>query len=183
MNTFASKRKRHGTGPPELSRRRFFHLGAMGMMLNLPQLLWARSPYGPAAPIPRSDTSCIFIIQQGGPSPIDTWDLKPTAPEETRGPYKPIATSVPGLQVCELMPRLAKLADRLCLIRSMTHQHTAHPSAIHALLSGQSTPPADAPYFGSVVSKVRPSSRNIPSYVWLQDMSDDSGPRYHTGGF
>src|ERR1700730_1090933 len=92
-----------------LSRRNFLTVGAVGMMLNLPQMLWAR---GAAQGTGRrgADKSCIFIVQQGGCSHIDTWDMKPNAPAEYRGPFKPIPTPVPGVQVCELMPRLARLA-------------------------------------------------------------------------
>jgi hypothetical protein len=83
------------------------------------------------------------------------------------------------------MPRLAKLADRYCIIRSMTHNNGGHGPAMHAFMAGHASPPEDAPYFGSVVAKLRPSTRNVPSYVWLQDLEGDSGVggRYQTGGF
>jgi hypothetical protein len=68
-----------------------------------------------------SDKSCIFILLCGGPSHLDTWDLKPDAPAEIRGPYKPAATAVPGMRISALHPRLAKLTRHFCLIRSMTH--------------------------------------------------------------
>src|SRR5436309_1376649 len=85
-----------------LSRRRFLTAGAAGSMLSLPQLLWGRAPSGRVGR-GGADTSCIFIVQQGGCSHIDTWDMKPDAPAEYRGPYRPIATPVPGVRVCELM--------------------------------------------------------------------------------
>src|SRR5437762_709674 len=68
-----------------------------------------------------AEKSCIFILLCGGPSHLDTWDLKPAAPDTIRGPYQPIATKVPGLQLCELHTHLPKLADKFSLIRSMTH--------------------------------------------------------------
>jgi hypothetical protein len=145
----------------------------MGLMLGLPELLQARG---------KTEKSCIFIMQQGGPSHIDTFDLKPNAPAEIRGPYQPIATSVPGIQVGELLPRLAKRADRYCVIRSMTTIPGEHPSCVHAFLAGSSQPQQDDPYLGSVLSKLRPSVQRVPSYVWLTDMFD-SGPRFKTGGF
>ena len=110
--------------------------------------------------------------------------MKPSAQPEYRGPYRPIATTVPGFRVCELMPRLARLADRYAIIRSMTHRNGDHGSAMHAFLGGNDKPAGDAPYFGSVISKLRPATGNVPSYVWLQDLEGDSGVggRYLTGG-
>jgi hypothetical protein len=116
-------------------------------------------------------------------SHIDTWDMKPQAPVEYRGPLKPIATSVPGFQVSELMPQLARLANHYGVIRSMTHQSSGHSDGMHVCLSGQSKPPADAAYFGSMISRLRPSRRNMPSYVWVQEMESDAGNHYFTGGF
>jgi hypothetical protein len=113
--------------------------------------------------------SCIFVWLCGGPSHLDTWDLKPNAPKEIRGPYRPIATSVPGLQLCELHTRLAPLARHFSVIRSMRHvgNISNHFDAMHHCLSGQAGAPDDAPYIGSVLSRVRPSRRNIASYFWL----------------
>jgi uncharacterized protein (DUF1501 family) len=148
--------------------------------LGLPEFLQARSSR-PA----RTEKSCIFIVQAGGPSQLDTWDMKPAAPAEYRGPYKSIPTRVPGLHVCELMPRLAQLADRFCLLRALTHTHGDHRSAMHTFLSGSSKPTPDAAYFGSVLARERPATRNVPGYVWLQDLEGSSGvgSHYQTGGF
>src|SRR5690349_10805697 len=102
-----------------LSRRQLLRVGGLGVWgLSLSEFLGRADARSKS-----SDKSCILIVQYGGASHIDSWDLKPAAPVEMRGPYKPIATSVPGLRVCELLPRLARLADRYCLIRSLTH-HT-----------------------------------------------------------
>src|SRR5207237_3540138 len=99
---------------PQLTRRRLLQLGGIGMLgLGLPELLRAgRARHA-------SEKSCLFIVQYGGASHHDSWDLKPDAPAEVRGPYKPVSTSVPGTKICELMPRLARLADRYCIVRSM----------------------------------------------------------------
>src|SRR5205814_640780 len=117
----------------------------------------------------RTEKSCIFILLCGGPSHLDTWDLKQAAPAEIRGPYRPIATTVPGMRISELHPRLAKLTSHFCLIRSMTHPGNIsnHFDAMHHCLSGQADAPADSPYIGSVLAKVRPSQRSVASYVWL----------------
>src|SRR5262249_24359061 len=115
---------------------------------------------------------------------IDSWDPKPGAPEEIRGPYRPIATSVPGLRMCELLPRLAQLADRFCLIRSLTHHSVGHDTAMHLAMTGTSSEDPsgsdDTPYFGSVLAKLRPAKRPVPSYVFINTNWE---PRHHTGGF
>ena len=75
--------------------------------------------------------ACIFLFMWGGPAHQDTWDMKPTAPVEYRGEFQPIDTKVPGLQICEHLPMLAQRADRLAVIRSMTHDDVDHTSATH----------------------------------------------------
>src|SRR5262245_18655279 len=108
------------SGAARWTRRRLLQVGGIGMLgLALPDFLRASAPGGSAGRRTNSVKSCIFIMQYGGASHIDSWDLKPEAPAEIRGPYRPIATRVPGVQICELMPRLATLADRCCFIRSM----------------------------------------------------------------
>lgn len=131
--------------------------------------------------------SCIFILLCGGPSQLDTWDLKPEAPDTIRGPYKPIATKVPGMQLNELHTELAQLTDEFSLIRSMTHvgNISNHFDAMHHCLSGQAGAPSDAPYIGSILSKVKPSERTIANYVWLIKCVGDPvfcAPNIGTGG-
>jgi hypothetical protein len=131
--------------------------------------------------------ACIYVILCGGPSHLDTWDLKPEAPAEIRGPYQPIATTVPGMRINELHTRLAPLAEQFSLIRSMTHvgNISNHFDAMHHCLSGQAGAPADAPYMGSILSKVRPSQRAIAPYVWLIKCVGDPvfcAPNIGTGG-
>jgi hypothetical protein len=82
-----------------------------------------------------------------------------------------------------LLPRLAGMADRFTLVRSMTHGNGGHDGGMHVAMTGNSAPQPDTPYFGSVVARVRPATRNIPSYVWLQNLAGDVQPRYLTGGF
>jgi hypothetical protein len=147
----------------------------------------ARVDGGAGARRGAAEKSCIFILLCGGPSHLDTWDLKPAAPEEIRGPYKPIATTVPGMRISELHPQLAKLTKHFCLIRSMTHPGNIsnHFDAMHNCLSGQAGAPADSPYIGSVLAKVRPSQRNMASYVWLIKCVGDPvfcAPNIGTGG-
>jgi hypothetical protein len=145
--------------------------------LSLPQLLRARESRRA-----QKDVSCIFIVQYGGASHIDTWDPKPDAPEEIRGPYKPISSSVPGLRMGELLPRLARLADRCCLIRSVSHSNGDHDGGMHVCLTGHSRPQEATPCFGSVASRLRPSPASLPAYVWLQNLDADVRAWYLTGG-
>ncbi len=164
-----------------MSRRRLMQIGGVGMLgLHLPQLLHSRAQ---ASASNRSEKSCIFIVQYGGASHHDSWDLKPDATDDIRGPYRPISTSVPGTRIGELMPRLARQAHKYTLIRSMTHGNGGHDGGMHICMTGNANPMPDTPYFGSVAAKVRPSTRNVPSYVWLQNLAGDVQPRYLTGGF
>jgi len=149
-------------------------------MLQLPELL--------AADKARSQTpkSCIFIHQYGGLSQLESWDPKPRAASELRGPYKPIATRTPGFQVGELMPSLAAISDRYCVIRSLSHRVPVHNVANEMLLAGSSSPAADSPSLGAIVSKTRPSQANLPSHVWLQKFGGGAAPSeqsYLGGGF
>jgi hypothetical protein len=119
--------------------------------------------------------SCILIYLFGGPSHIDIWDLKPAAPAEIRGEFKPIATNVPGVQICEHLPRLSRLADRFAIIRSLSHGDSAHGSAGHAMLTGRLPrirgevgPTADDfPHYGAILSRVRPVPHAIAPFVAL----------------
>jgi hypothetical protein len=126
--------------------------------------------------------ACIIVFNYGGPSHLDTWDLKPNAPHEVRGEFKPIATRVPGLSITEHLPRLAAQAHRYAVIRSVTHRDNDHAIGAYLALTGHSHPknailgieppatPQDLPSIGSVVSKLRPASRPVFSYVTLGDL-------------
>ena len=167
--------------PDQISRRQLLQIGGIGILgLGLPELLQAGAP---ARGSRTSAKSCIFIVQYGGCSHHDTFDLKPEAPADVRGPYKPIATTVPGVRIGELLPRLGGLAHRYCLVRSMTHRDGGHDGGMHVCMTGHSSPTPETPYFGSVMAKLRPATRNIPSYVWLQNLAGDVRPYYLTGGF
>jgi len=161
------------------SRRQVLVAGAAGA-LSLPALLKANSGTS------RQAKSCIFIYQYGGLSQLDSWDPKPNAPEELRGPYKPIATTVPGFRVGELMPQLARRADKYAIIRSMTHQMPTHDIANRMLLAGQSKPPEmSATPVGAIITKLKPATGSVPSHVWLQKFGGGAmppEPTYVTGG-
>jgi hypothetical protein len=164
-----------------ITRRQLLQIGGIGALgLGLPQLL--RAGTNPQA-TGTGHKACIFIVQYGGASHIDSFDPKPDAPQDIRGPYKPIATSVPGIRIGELLPRLAKMADRFCLVRSMTHGNGGHDGGMHVCMTGHSSPKESTPYYGSVLAKLHPATANVPAYVWVQNLAGDVQPRYLIGGF
>jgi hypothetical protein len=120
----------------------------------------------------------------GGPAQQDTWDLKPNAPDIYRGEFKPIQTSVPGLQICEHLPQLAKRAHRLCLIRSMTHPDVNHTTATHYLLTGRPAPLGpvtdDWPNYGSILAKFGRGRGPLPPYVSMMPVvpAPEGAPRF-----
>ena len=172
-----------------ITRRRLLQAGGIGALaMGVPGTVAASVDASRGFGRGAAERSCIFILLCGGPSQLDTWDLKPNAPDDIRGPYRPVATSVPGMRISELHTRLPALAQHLCLIRSMTHvgNISNHFDAMHHLLSGQVGAPADAPYLGSIVSRVRPSEQNIANYVWLIRCVGDPvfcAPNIGSGGF
>jgi uncharacterized protein (DUF1501 family) len=159
------------------SRRSLLHAGAISSLglaspFGLSQLFAADNRSGAA-----KAKACIFLFMWGGPSQLDTFDLKPHAPDSVRGPFKPIATKIPGLQLCEHFTRLANHTDKLAVIRSLTHDDPAHLSSGHATVTGQwapvvrsdATPPSDrdSPHLGSLVSRLQPTLSGLPSFVTL----------------
>ena len=170
-----------------LSRRQLLQMsGVTALTMGVPGTVAARMD--PAKTTRgAAEKSCIFVLLCGGPSHLDMWDLKPDAPAEIRGPYKPAATTVPGVRISELQPRLAKMAQHYTLVRSMTHPGNIsnHFDAMHNLLAGQHNAPQDAPYLGSILSKVRPTQKSLASYVWLIKCVGDPvfcAPNIGTGG-
>lgn len=156
----------------DLSRRSLLRIGGLGMLgLNLPMLL--RAAESTNRP-PARAKQVIFLFQWGGPSHLDTFDMKPDAPAEIRGPLRPISSVVPGLPVCEHFPEMAKRMDRVTLIRSMTHTMKNHNSAGYYALTGQAPPSDDQrlrdsldlwPAYGSVVDHLAPSRGELPTFV------------------
>src|SRR5687767_15139466 len=126
-----------------ICRRTLLRAGGMGMLgLTLPGLLRAAEAAktsGKSGIKPRAK-SVIFLFQWGGPSHLDMFDMKPNAPDEIRGPLKPIASSVPGIQVGEKLPEMAKRMDKVAVVRTLTHTMKNHNSAGYYALSGH--PPA-----------------------------------------
>src|SRR5262245_39909435 len=113
-----------------MGRREFLRAGSLGLFgLGLPHLLAGRASGDAAGPARGRARACIVLFMWGGPAQQDTWDMKPDAPAEFRGEFRPIRTSVPGVQICEHLPRLARLTDRLAIVRSLTHTDVDHTAA------------------------------------------------------
>ena len=120
---------------PTISRRHLLQLGGIGALgLSLPEFLQAGGSLATGG-LSGPERSCMFIVQYGGASHIDSFDSKPDAPVDVRGPYPPISTRAPGLDVCELLPRLALQADKFAVVRSMTHGNGGHDGGMHVAMS------------------------------------------------
>lgn len=165
------------TFPRAASRRRFLQTGAAVSAYAFPSLLRAQSEVrGGGSPAAAKQVIVIFL--QGGLSHMDSWDLKPEAPAEYRGDFRPISTSVAGFQVSEHLPKLAARAHQYNVIRSCWHGTPSHEAAIHWTLTGYDYPGANTttknrnvkPSVGSIVSKVLgPSRPGLPAYVCVPD--------------
>ena len=170
------------TGP--LRRREFLRLGVLALGgLGLADLLAARASAGGADP----ETSVILFWMWGGPSQFETYDPKPDAPSEIRGPFRPISTAVPGMGICELFPRQARLADKIALVRSLHHSMSAHNDGSIEVLTGKtparpdptSTSLSEHPDFGMVASRVRGiRADGMPRYVGIPRQPFMTRPTY-----
>src|SRR5437762_11460589 len=139
-----------------ISRRHLLKVGGMGLLgMTMPSVLQAERK-SKSAKIPIRAKSVIFLYQFGGPSHIDMFDMKPSAPEGIRGPHKPIASSADGITVSEHLPRMAKVMDKVTLIRSMHHTMKNHNSASYYALTGH------APLVDDI--RLRDSLELFPAY-------------------
>jgi hypothetical protein len=160
------------------NRRHLLRAGSVGCLgLNLANLLQAEAA---AAQAPRRAArlqSCILLFYYGGPSHLDTWDLKPQAPSEVRGEFNTIATLVPGIRICEHLPHCARVMDRLAIVRSLRHPMRNHNSAAVEALCGRTPLKGDLelladdgnsfPCYGASLSHLTPASRDVPIHVAL----------------
>ena len=156
-----------------LNRRKVLTIGATGIAgLTLPRLLKANSARANNSSTARAD-SCIVIFLNGGASHLDMWDMKPEAPAEIRGEFKPIASSVPGLMVSEHLPGLARVMHLGTLVRSMHHSvNNSHAAAVYTSLTGHDrgemgggAKPTDIPAIGSVLARYRPPAGTSVPFV------------------
>lgn len=168
----------------DVSRRQLLRIGGLGSLgLTLPGLLRAEAEGRPARETSRTARalppirSCILIFHYGGPSHIDMYDMKPNAPAEIRGQFNSIATSVPGLRVCEHLPQTAQVMDRLAIVRSMHHPMTNHNAAAFTALCGRdplkgdlellSNDRNDPPCYGAILSANMRERPGLPTFVAL----------------
>lgn len=180
---------RSSRAAPGRSRREFLRAGGLGLLgLGLPDFQQARARTG--SPLGGSfgrAKACILLFMWGGPAQQETWDLKPDAPDGVRGEFRPIATNVPGLDISEHFPRLARQAHRLAVVRSVHHADPNHTTATHELLTGMRSPRGegdtladDWPSYGAVLShRNRGRERSpLPPFVQMRPTIKDGAPRF-----
>lgn len=169
-----------------LTRRDFLHAGSLPLLgLGLPAL---RAMEARGAVARDRDVNCILLFLVGGPSQLDTWDMKPDAPEEIRGPFRPIATKIPGVQISEIFPKLAARMDRVALVRSVYHTAAAvHDTGHQMMQTGRLfTGGIEHPHYGSVVAKLKGPRGDTPPDVLLPKPIGATGgnmPHGHSAGY
>src|SRR5215213_4955340 len=169
-----------------MRRRDFLHAGGLGLLgLSLSDLFALKAA---GAVAPDTDVNCIVLMLVGAPSQLDTWDMKPNAPREVRGPYTPIPTNVPGIQISEIFPRMAKLADKYALLRSVFYSGVAVHDAGHQVMqTGRLFQPGlDYPNVGSVLGFLKGAKGDIPPHVMLPRPIGNTGgnmPHGQTAGY
>jgi hypothetical protein len=169
-----------------INRRDFLHAGALSMLgLTMPGYMAMKAQ---GAVQPDKDVNCIMLFLLGAPSQQDTWDMKPDAPAEVRGPFKPIKTNVPGIQISEIFPRMAKHADKFSIIRSVYHTAAAvHDTGHQMMQTGRLfTGGLEHPHIGSVLQYVKGSRGDVPAHVLLPRPMGPTGgnlPHGQTAGY
>lgn len=166
-----------------LSRRRVLQVGGLGLAglgLSLPSLLANEAAAEQQRIKPLAD-NCILLFLNGGPSHLDMWDMKPNAPDGIRGEFQPIATSLPGYQISEHMPRLSQQMHLATVVRSMNHSvNNSHAAAVYASLTGHDrgeqgggTRPTDHPNLGGIMARLRPTAPTVLPQVHLPYMTKE----------
>src|SRR5437870_8959899 len=170
-----------------IARRDFIQIGLHGALgLGLCDLLRLKGEAAITNPNGGSNVNCIMIWLDGGPTHYESFDPKPDAPKEIRGEFKPISTSIPGVQFSEIIPKLAKAANKLTIVRSICHKDPNHGGGNHYMMTGAPTPvPVGCgafvtfhPSFGSVVSWTRGIRNGLPAYISTPQMSRSGGPNF-----
>ena len=158
-----------------VQRRDFLKVGALsgfGLGLGLPQFL-AKAGDGAVNPNAKGKAA-IFVRLSGGPTHMDTFDLKPDAPDTHRGEFKEIKTNVPGVRFCEHLPKLAKVADKFAILRGVSHTLAAHALGTQYLMTGnRPLPSLRYPSYGAVVSKEMGSAKELPAFVAVPNQGND----------
>ncbi|MBM3796418.1 MAG: DUF1501 domain-containing protein [Acidobacteria bacterium] len=170
-----------------LRRRDFLHAGTLPLLgLGLQEMFGLRA-LG-AVDNSKSDMNCIFLMLVGGPSQLDTWDMKPNAPVEIRGPYKPVKTNVAGIEISENFPRMAKHADKYAIIRSCYHSAAAvHDTGHQMMQTGRLFQGGvEHPHMGCVLGKLKGPKGDVPPHVLLPRPIGNTGgnmPHGQNAGF
>ncbi|MGE4004053.1 MAG: DUF1501 domain-containing protein, partial [Planctomycetaceae bacterium] len=169
-----------------VTRREMLRVAGAGLAgLSLPSLLQAEAAAGPLAHSPAA-RNCIYISMMGGPAQQDLWDLKPDAPDGIRGPYRPIPTNVPGIEISDQIPLWANCADKYTIVRSLSHGSTDHNASIAYMHMGRprvrsgEVPPAadDHPSYGPTLQKVLGAPGQLPATVMLPRPMGGTGGLY-----
>lgn len=170
-----------------VTRRDFLHAGSLSAVgLSLPHIAWAKEQG--LMRDDANDKSCIMIFNLGAPSQLDTFDMKPDAPAEIRGPFNPISTKSPDIQISEIFPKHAEIADKFSLVRSCYHTSAAvHDAGWQMMQTGrQFTGGVETPHAGSVVSYLKGRKTDLPPFVVLPELMGRGGgnlPNGQAGGF
>ena len=179
-----------------MARREWLRIGGLSAMgLSLPQLLAKRAQANSQPATRNTDgkaKSCIVLFLLGGPPQHETWDPKPDAPAEIRGPLHPIQSAVPGFQVGELMPQTARLTDKICALRAVSTRDNAHSTSGYAMSTGVAHKPIgvegaapgkpnDWPCLAAVVKSLRASQGGLPSSIMLPEINANDGNKTWPG--
>jgi hypothetical protein len=175
-------------GPDPLDRRAMLRIGGLSLAgLSLPSLLRGAAPPSPAGRSFGKAKRCILLYLSGGPAQLDTFDPKPDAPEDIRGPFKTINTSVPGVRFTELLPKAAKWMHHIALVRGMNHTHNDHGRGSYWMFTGSPYPGsvsdvnsmsrADLPHIGSCVAKLAPGEGPMFPFAIVPHRMDVAGGR------
>lgn len=172
-----------------LTRRDVLQVGVLSALgLGLPDLLRMQAASAATTGGKKKDVNCILIFQTGGPSQLETFDMKPDGPPETRGEFRPIKTNVPGFEISEHLPKLAKVADKFSVLRSLTHTNAGHGGGAHYMCTGKhptagfqeglNRPNNQHPFFGSVVAMAKGVRQDLPPYIGLPALLTYGGPAF-----
>ena len=167
-------------------RRDFLKVGSAGVLgLSLPQVLQLEATSKAATNNDNANannnprrraTSVIMVWLAGGPATIDMWDLRPDAPENIRGQFRPINTSANGIQICEHLPNMARVMDKCTIVRSLAHTIPSHsPATVFMNTGNRPTPALNYPSMGSLVTRMIPAGQGVPPYVTFNPLRNGAG--------
>lgn len=171
-----------------VSRRGVLRVGSVAGLSLAEALRWQHATAAQTPAAAKKDVNCIFIFLLGGMPHQDLWDLKPDAPAEIRGDFRPISTVVPGLQISDCLPGVAEVTDKLAIVRGMTHTDSDHGRGFHIMMTGvQATGAGDFngnknnnqhPSLGSMVSRAGGTKSSLPPYISVPNFIDSGGPAF-----